>query len=113
MFKSLDYFEKNGFINTVNGLELKLACGGMTLPISGTGHAVIQGKDNARIRFENALFVPKLSKNLIAGCILLQDQINICPNGPMGKLKNQDIVMLRGMFNKNLMEFKATPNPRN
>lgn len=73
---------KRKLFNKADRMVLKVAEGGMTLPIAGTGSAVIKGKKKLPIRFENALYVLKLSKNLIVGCILLQDQINICTNGP-------------------------------
>lgn len=108
MFNSLEYFKKENY-SQVDGVDLKLAGGGITLPVTGTGSAVINGENNVPIRFENALYVPKLSKNLIARCILLQDQINISTNGPHVELRNQDVVLLKGKFNNNLMEFEATP----
>lgn len=113
MFNSLDYFEKDKFTDEISGMELKLAGGGVTLPIAGIGRAVIKGENNLPISFENTLYVPELSKNLIAGCILLHDQINICSNGLQVELKNRDTVLLKGQFNNNLMEFTATPNLTN
>lgn len=94
MFNSLEYFKKENY-SQVDGVDLKLAGGGITLPVTGTGSAVINGENDVPIRFENALYVPKLSKNLIAGCILLQDQINISTNGPHVELRNRDVVLLK------------------
>lgn len=112
MFNNIKYFDKHNFSDKTDGLELQLAGGGLTLPIKGVGCAIIQGENNQPIKFENALFVPQLSKNLIAGCsILLQDNINIIKNGSSVELKSNDEIILKGKFLNNLMEFTATPKP--
>lgn len=108
MFNNVKYFEPETVCNNV-GLKLKLAGGGVTLPVQGIGLAIVNGHNNHKMVFEKVLYVPQLSKNLIAGCILLQDSKNILKTGSMVELKDKDNTILCGKFCNNLMEFTAQP----
>lgn len=109
MFNNLHYFEPETLESNQIDLKLKLAGGGATLPVQGIGQAIINDLNNHKMVFENALYVPQLSKHLIAGCILLQENINIVKTGSMVELKDKDNFILRGKFCNNLMEFNVSP----
>lgn len=87
MFNNVNLFKPETLRSEKIGLKLKLAGGGVTLPVQGIGRVTIEGHNDHKMVFKNALYVPQLSKNLIAGCILIQDNINIVKLGTTVELK--------------------------